>query len=391
MAQSRKNRLDILVGLSRSFGGNLDMVQGGGGNTSVKVDNNKMYIKASGFPLRSVNSDNFILVDTCEVLDILCDGCGLTSDVNSRDEFVRKRISALVPHDLGKRPSIEVFLHALLGKYVIHLHPVYINALICLRNGRSMAEELFKGINFLWVDYNSPGYPLGISLQVGIENHRAKYGAAPDVVFLKNHGLIISCDNDQAVYPLLNRVMKKAERFFEGNHVFDTSPQKINSDYVNRLSEAFRSAAVSDRWLSLSDSPVIDSSFCSKDPIVQLMPGSLYPDHVVYCGEEPLFINATAGDDELKSCLMGFINKLGYAPKVIVFKDTGVVLSGDSVAEIGAIREVLEAHLKTLYLIREKGQPLFLSDSDISYLAQWESEKYRRRFISTISGTEGNN
>ncbi|OFY63454.1 MAG: hypothetical protein A3H98_14080 [Bacteroidetes bacterium RIFCSPLOWO2_02_FULL_36_8] len=210
--------LNSIIEISRKFGEDTDMVQGGGGNISVKVGDGKMYVKASGSTMRMAESDSFIVVNVTEVLDILEDKDISELAPGERDLIISKRLQGLVKDGSNKRPSIETFLHALLNKYVVHVHPVYVNALTCINRGETLAEKIFEDkIKYLWIGYDSPGYPLGVLLKNDLKKYVACNGTVPEVVFLQNHGVIISSYNEQDIYLLNDKVMKELKGFWGTN------------------------------------------------------------------------------------------------------------------------------------------------------------------------------
>ena len=52
------SEINDLVEISKYAGERFDLVQAGGGNSSVKFENGEMIIKASGFLLSDVNEDS---------------------------------------------------------------------------------------------------------------------------------------------------------------------------------------------------------------------------------------------------------------------------------------------------------------------------------------------
>ena len=94
--------LSELARMSQTVGERNDYVQGGGGNTSVKLDNGLMAVKASGIRLAQVTeTDGFAVVEVETLKDV-------TSEQGYKPA----------------RPSVEAGFHALLGKFVLHTHPV---------------------------------------------------------------------------------------------------------------------------------------------------------------------------------------------------------------------------------------------------------------------------
>ena len=56
--------LEDLLRMSRRAGERFDLVQAGGGNTSAKLSDGKMLVKASGLRLSDLNSEKaFVLID----------------------------------------------------------------------------------------------------------------------------------------------------------------------------------------------------------------------------------------------------------------------------------------------------------------------------------------
>ena len=53
-----RNELNDLVKISQFVGKRIDYVQGGGGNTSVKLDASLMAIKASGYKLSQITEES---------------------------------------------------------------------------------------------------------------------------------------------------------------------------------------------------------------------------------------------------------------------------------------------------------------------------------------------
>lgn len=85
---------------------------------------------------------------------------------------------------------MEAGFHAFLGKYVLHTHSVYVVTL----SGSIRGREVLSGacarlkLRAVHVPYCNPGTDLAVAVGKIVE----RAGAVPDVLFLQNHGLIVS-------------------------------------------------------------------------------------------------------------------------------------------------------------------------------------------------------
>ncbi len=382
--------LKKIIELSRQLGQDSEIVQAGGGNTSVKVSSGEMYVKASGTTLRKADKQAFVVVNPAEVTAMLND-TGISSlKAQARDILVSQRISELVKPGGSGRPSIETFIHALLDKYVVHVHPVWVNALTCLDCGESTAREIFQDrLEYLWVGYDHPGYPLGILLRDELERYARVNYTLPEIIFLQNHGLIISCGDETRILLLLENIICRLKGFFtESNSRGSLGVEPAEASNIPQITalitEAFKAAEIPPRVFRPAKSTLINSICHMPEAKPFFSNGALYPDQVVYCGEAPLYFSN--GDEvnqpEAISALQEFLKKFGCPPKAVIFGNIGVILAGETLNETEAIEETLEAHLKVLSLVQSRGNPQYLYPEDTAYIAHWESEKYRSKLLA---------
>ena len=145
-----------------------EFAQAGGGNISVK-DGSRLCIKASGVSLSEVTyNSGYSIVDNQRVLDSLA---GKTEpDIST---FILSGT---------ERPSLEVYFHSFLKKYVVHIHPTSMNKFLCS-----------KSPNVL--DYGKPGFLLS--------KHILSHYIDQPVIYLKNHGVIFHADEYNEVLDII--------------------------------------------------------------------------------------------------------------------------------------------------------------------------------------------
>jgi rhamnose utilization protein RhaD (predicted bifunctional aldolase and dehydrogenase) len=119
--------LSQLIRISHAVGKDSLLVQGGGGNTSVKTpDGRYMYIKASGTALKDMSTRNgWRRIRLNSVLAIIGDKSIAKLDTYTREIEIVNRLQLACDDDIGGqvRPSVEAHLHGFLDKCVIHLTP----------------------------------------------------------------------------------------------------------------------------------------------------------------------------------------------------------------------------------------------------------------------------
>lgn len=321
-----------LAAISQWAGADVLLAQGGGGNTSVKsADGSAMWIKASGFRLAEVTAERgHLAVDLPNLLGVLRS----PELLNLPDRAAHERSVALIQETVkGEsklRPSLETSFHAVLGRVVLHTHPVYVNAFTCMEGGRAALAEAL-GEEPVWVPYYTPGYVLGREVDRAAQKYRAKHGRLPAAIVLENHGLIASGDSAEEVIAVTKRYVEVGKRAF-GEIGVDYSMSSVSS---GRLCEA-------------SLTIPLDS------------PGPLVPDDVV-CGVHAI---RPPGDDPRER---GITRAAG-----------GYRIHGPTPTAVRNIAENLLANLLIHHLIARRGRPRLLPDGEVAYLAGMDSEKYRQ-------------
>lgn len=352
--------LDQLVNISKYAGGRFDLVQAGGGNSSVKCDNGTMLIKSSGFLLSDIERDKgYSTVDNSTVTAIMTDPFLRTnSDKKAREGFAATKVQEATLE--GNRASIETLLHSMMQKYTLHTHPVAVNAVTCRKDYREILTTLFD--TCLIVPYETPGIELAVILHDAYNDFVNRNGIKPSIIFLQNHGLIVTSDQFQEIERLTEEVLEKIEQFLKAdfsNYKLTTRIARLvnaHDEYVNiaMLSEDKKIYEI----LVTDQKSFFNRPFC--------------PDTLVFCGVQPLQINTLddhAAIDEYKTLFFEL-------PKIILF-DNKVFIIARNLKKAKEIEDVLKFHLLALQTSKTE-QINFLPDEELAYLGNWEAEKYRQ-------------
>lgn len=196
--------LGHLAIMSRRLGANPAYVQGGGGNTSIKVDGERMWIKASGFELASADPDTSFVAVAHQAIREGILRCRHEADYMA---LVANSVLSSPLADRTPRPSIETGFHALLGPAVLHTHSIWTNLLTCSLEGKQIAHELMP--QSLWIPYAAPG--LAVTRAIA---ERLVAPSETGVLLLENHGLIVAGGNLDAALALHEEVNEKVQRHF---------------------------------------------------------------------------------------------------------------------------------------------------------------------------------
>jgi rhamnose utilization protein RhaD (predicted bifunctional aldolase and dehydrogenase) len=103
------------------------------------------------------------------------------------------------------------------------------------------------------------------------------------------------------------------------------------------------------------------------------------PDHIVYAGSEPLFVQEGVA---LQEVWKERLEKTGLVPKTVVFQGLGVFGLGNSEKAARTATELFVDALKVAVYSESFGGPLFMGEDQIRFINNWEVERYR----SKVSG-----
>ena len=346
------------IEISKYAGERIDLVQAGGGNTSVKLDDGRMLIKASGYSLSEVDENKgYSSIDNQKVIEIFKDHKLINLISKSKKETKTTELITKATSPNSPRPSIETSMHSFLLKYVLHTHPVVVNVLLSKKTWKSEIQNLFLSHEFIMVDYKTPG----IELAIEIKKQISKLNSVPKIYFLQNHGLIITSDSKEEIIQLNEYVLSIIEKYLKVDFSKYRLTNKVSS-YLNLFSQnnniSYQSNDIFlNKILNFNKEIFFKKPFC--------------PDSFVFCGNIAFEIFDFDNYDDLKN----YYSAYSSLPKIIIYNNL-IFINATCIRKAKEIEEVLKFHIKILSLNKENIN--FLSDSEINYLKDWESEKFRQ-------------
>ncbi len=376
-----------LIEVSRTVGANPDFVQAGGGNTSVKsADGRTMAVKASGTALALMSeSAGWVEMDLPKVLAVL-DRPELPSLApKQREALVMDHLSAAVIGEIRGRPSVESALHALLGRVVIHTHPVAVNALACGPGERTLRELATAGEPPpLWVPYTDPGWKLAAAIRSAIGAYERKHGRAPAVIFLENHGIFVSADSARECLGLHEDWVRRCERHFAPPSPAMHSLPPVDSGALRsalaEVRRAWRESRGTPLFARFSDN--LELCAASAGPVCETMAaGALTPDHIVYTGARALLADSLA---ELPAKVRPALAEPAW-PRVAFVRGLGALLLADDPLKLEAVESVAASGARIVRLASARGAARNLSPAAAEFIINWEAEHYRARLADSAA------
>lgn len=383
--------LSQLIRISKAVGKDTSLIQGGGGNTSVKTKDGKhMYIKASGTALKDMNEQNgWRRLQLDLGLSIIKDKSIAQLDTCAREvEVVNQLLLACDDEVTGDaRPSVEAHLHAFLDKCVIHLHPVAVLAYACAKNGRAELEKLFKNEKFppVWVPYTDPGFILAKRIAKLIDDYQNRFGKKPAILFLQKHGLLISENSPDAALQLLREVINCCTSKLRQPKVGKIKPvtQEDIADAKLCIRRAFFEATGRHATINYFYDDAIAAFWRQKDAQKMLLPKALTPDELLYANGPAMWVD-DCDSKKIAGRLTSKIKK-GRKPSVaFLVKGVGLFVAGtEKIAP--TIRDIVESSFSIRTNAFRLGGILTLTKSEQDFINQWEPDAFRKKLASGSS------
>ena len=351
---------EALANISFYAGNRFDLVQAGGGNTSVKINKKIMLVKASGIHLSEVTKESgYVSIDYSMIREYLSN-----NDLSSFDKQKRQDAANILMQEsklsLVGQPSIETFLHALLSKHTLHTHPISVNILAAKTSWKK--ELLNAWPDAICIPYHTPGIDLANALlnelNIYIKDHHGRY---PKVVFLQNHGLIVSSESHEEVIDITEKLTAKIDS------ILSLDLQRYRN--ITALQKILNQMTTNNINIICNDDELINQYLHSEVPSLEVWP--FCPDTLIYCGVRPVFLKNLDSAEPIRE----YVAAYKEYPKVIILNKQ-VYFCAANFKKAKEAQDLFKFHLIVTQHSQKDVQRLTLSE--VAYLSNWDAEKYRQ-------------
>ena len=202
------------------------------------------------------------------------------------------------------------------------------------------AKKIFKDkdFGFIFLPYINPGFELTLAMKKAIEDYVKLNGKYPEVIFMKNHGLVVNCDDIERVKSVNEDVNYSIIKHFG-------LADNFRAVKLGKTEEGF-----------VSETPIV-CDFVKENPLDKafLDEYPLYPDQLVYLN-----------------------NILQFSPEKLVVKDKKVYYNTDE-KQATTLDETLAAYLFVITSVKKAGLEISkMNEKEVYFINHWEAEKYRR-------------
>ena len=211
----------------------------------------------------------------------------------------------------------------------------------------------------LVIDYQTPGIFLAkefFDKFLKLENPQKT-----NIVFLKNHGLIVSGKNMDEVIELHESILETLENKLKVNmQAYKNSTflfKKLENFIENNIVYLCENSRIKN---FIENNSIKDVNYCFS------------PDSLIYCNKKILLLNK---DDDMLEVIKS--HNLKYGNFHVVYFENELYIVAPNVKKAKEIESVLSFNLQVLKL-NKNDEMDFLTEEEQNFLLNWDSEKYRK-------------
>jgi rhamnose utilization protein RhaD (predicted bifunctional aldolase and dehydrogenase) len=249
-----------------------------------------------------------------------------------------------------------------------------VNGLTCAQQGEAAVRELFSG-GAIWIPSTDPGYILFRTVRTALEAFRAEKGRDAEFIFLQNHGVFVGADSTEGIRAVYERIMaaigaKLRRRPDTGGRCAEYGDSGAFAGTLAALAGKTRSGP----WFVRFERNHEIANFVKDRTSFGPVSSAFSPDHIVYAGSDPLFVEEPAAAEKTWEARLA---KTGRVPKIVALRGCGIFGLGNTEKTAAAAVELFADAVKVAVYTESFGGPLFMTEDKTDFINNWEVERYR--------------
>jgi rhamnose utilization protein RhaD (predicted bifunctional aldolase and dehydrogenase)/NAD(P)-dependent dehydrogenase (short-subunit alcohol dehydrogenase family) len=380
---------------SRLLGRDKSLVLHGGGNTSVKIEEDNLfgerhqvlYVKGSGWDLESIEPAGFAPVDLAYVRRLAF--LSSLSDTQMVNELATHTLRAGAP-----TPSVETILHAILPhRYVDHTHADAVLSVSNTPDGDKRIRDIY-GDKVAVIPYIMPGFDLAAYCAREYPKQRTKNTVG---MVLLSHGVFSFAEDARESYELMIDLVSMAEKYLAARKAWSVASPPVPAATFSRESAAQLRSEVS----KAAGFPMLcrcsDSAhflgFARHPEVTRISQGGpATPDHVIRTKQVPMLGRNAIGFASSYKNYFETNSKtakeaktmLDPAPRMALDPDLGFAAFGRTAADVRIVEDLYEHTIDVILRAEALGGWKALPDRDIFDVEYWDLEQAKLRKAGSI-------
>jgi ribulose-5-phosphate 4-epimerase/fuculose-1-phosphate aldolase len=338
-----------LISLTSPFVNRPDLIQGPGGNTSVKDEEENMIIKASGFRFEEITVESgYSIVNSQKISDYFFNVkvTDKTQEEKHSLQLIQNNVLKQSSGEFFPKPSMETGFHAVLDRYVIHTHSVWSNLINCITEPFELLKNIQSntGLIIAYIPFVSPGFGLSYLITQELKKADELKIKSPQIFFLENHGIVSHSNDLVEAQTMLLEIDKAIQNLLGISSEYPKTDVLFNEKYYTPNNDFV--------WNSIQTHQV-DEQFFNQ---------VLFPDQTVFFNNQITF-----SEDKSK--------KININPSKGIQYHCGE-------REAKSIHETMTAYF-FLYdnIFKLNKTPRFVSNEEIDYINNMDMEKHRKSLM----------
>ena len=202
-----------------------------------------------------------------------------------------------------------------------------------------------------------------------LDDYKEETGKDVQVLLLQNHGIFVAADTVEEIGVLFDSVIEKLEK--QVKRTADVS----NAVTPEKEQAAEKLSRLLGHRVEVVPAAEADNFVKDKTAAAPLLK-PFTPDHIVYCGPYPLFVENI---DEAKSALDAFMAENDKEPRLILVQGVGAFIMEDDKGKAAKAQLLVKDAIKLAVYAESFGGPLQMTDEITYFITHWEAEAYRSK------------